>query len=312
MTGEYEKHDVRLVNHTKGPCKRASKFLQESGRVAVHFDDVPSFDYTHEAYADNGRNDLKSLKNAHEDDYIIVGNYASNIENLILMGESSRREILVWDDDRGEAEEVIPLEDAEESSISEEYSEDRYRFLKSVRLENERRIWRWENNEVFWTKNLPKQGTVRNVNKLSDQVRRRMGEDKLPCEASSFDDTSLEILCEEYIRLKNPSYRRLLAAECVDGKGERDNLQQIDFAGTTDGKDIIAQVTNPGNSSRVELKVEEISKYPEDKFELWFFGPEGMGGKSRDWVDKYVSFDTVIKELREDPESKRLLKRKLS
>jgi hypothetical protein len=116
----------------------------------------------------------------------------------------------------------------------------------------------------------------------------------IPIRLENLSPGQLEVLCQEYLRMKNILKVLLLPI----GR----NLQDIDILGIgDDGNKVIAQVTHSSQQSKIDSKLHILKQYKGQGGKLIFFGPKSCNIADSD-VD-YISIETVFGELRSNKEA---------
>ena len=111
----------------------------------------------------------------------------------------------------------------------------------------------------------------------------------IPIEVKYLSPGQLEVICQEYLRMKGLLKFLLLPI----GR----NLQDIDIVGIgDDGNKVIAQVTHSKNRAKVDHKLRILEHYKGHGVKLIFFGPKSCNIASGEV--EYIPIETIIPTLK--------------
>lgn len=255
----YEEYGTGFARHKGGVNESVAEYLFENGLIAIHWGDKPSADP--DDY-DSGSNEIQYLNEFAEDGRIVGASYRRIITSEMLVGvvpSESMVRLLYFDDG-----EFIKEEQIEPGESLEGVESGEYRIYKSLQLTDVRNISREEYPVIFDNSVRPPSASIINWWNVEEHLRRIVNEEDQIRSVFSLRADEVEVLCEEYLRTLNSSYRTL---RTVGGQ-----IADVDISGVMDDGRVWAEVTM-GNQGDVEEKIEKLTDYQSTDAKVLMFGP---------------------------------------
>jgi hypothetical protein len=255
----YEDYDTGFARHKGGVNESVAEYLWENQLIAIHWGDKPSAD---PADYDSGANEIQYLNEFAKEGRIVGVSYRSIITSEMLVGvvrSNSKVKLLYFDDG----------EFANEREVNPDHSiDDRneagYRIFKALELEDVKSVSREKYPVIFDNSVRPPSASIINWWNVEDHLRRIINGEQQERWVYSLRADEVEVLCEEFLRILNESYRTV---RTVGGQ-----VADVDISGVTENGRIWAEVTMGGRGD-VEDKLKVLTDYTERNAEVLMFGP---------------------------------------
>lgn len=248
-----------FIRHKMTSTPDILKDLWSKRLIAVHYADIPSTNP--QDYEKAGRQALKRLW-----DYCSLGAVVGATFTTI-----KRTEMLVGEITKGAQVKITEYDGL---------------IYKTVQLENVCEI-SFRDYPVLWAIR-PRQATVTGWASAQRYLEAILNRENLPRIVSSLAPSQLEVICQEYLRIKGYLHALILPI----GR----TLPDIDIYGIDEhGGTIIGQVTQSRNPAEISKKLARLKSYQDKETKLVFFGPKSQ--LVEDISIEYVAVEDVFLEI---------------
>jgi hypothetical protein len=257
----YEDYKPGFARHKGGP-KDSAQYLWNERLIAIHWRNIASADP--DDYEERAATEISNLNDFAEDGTIVGASYRSVTKTEMLVGvvepESSIK-LLYMDGNNIINKKTI---NPGESDDVDNDLEDNVCILKSLQLSDVKEISIEQYPVVFESSVRPSHWSVCNWWKAEKHLRAIINEESKPFQVDYLQPSQVEILCEEYIRIVDNTYRRL---DQVGGQ-----TADVDISGISDETKIWAQVTM-GGPSDVRKKLDALEEFAGESTRVLMFAP---------------------------------------